>query len=123
MIFGIGIDTASVARVEKSIKRESFMKKVYGEEELAFFSLHKKFAQSAAANFAAKEAFSKALGTGILTGAFNLNEVQVLRNGSGKPYFVFSGEALAIIKQDKLTAHVSLTHEGGFATAFVVLEK
>ena len=73
--------------------------------------------QTAAANFAAKEAFGKALGTGLLR-EFALCETEALRDENGAPYFSFSGRAAAL-----MTAHLSLTHEGGTAAAFVVLER
>ena len=74
-----------------------------------------------AANFAAKEAFGKALGTGLLR-EFSLEEAQALRDAGGRPYFAFSGRAAALMERRGLRAHLSLTHEGGFAAAFVVLE-
>ena len=124
MIYGIGVDTAAIARVEKSMARPSFVRRVFGEAEraqLAGRGAHA--AASAAANFAAKEAFGKALGTGIFTAAFSLPEVQVLRGESGAPYFAFSGRAAGLLRRRRITAHLSLTHEGGLATAFVILEQ
>lgn len=78
-------------------------------------------AQTAAANFAAKEALAKALGTGL--SGFVWVQAQALRAQSGAPYFAFSGQLAGVMRQKGLTAHLSLTHEGGFATAFVVLEQ
>ncbi len=74
--------------------------------------------ETIAANFAAKEAFSKALGTGIR--GFSLTEVSVLRNELGAPYFVFSGEAEKIVRELGLQFSVSLTHTDELAAAFVV---
>lgn len=74
--------------------------------------------ETIAANFAAKEAFSKALGTGIR--GFSLTEVSVLRNELGAPYFVFSGEAEKIVRERGLQFSVSLTHTDELAAAFVV---
>ncbi|MDD3428834.1 MAG: holo-ACP synthase [Oscillospiraceae bacterium] len=118
-MYGIGVDTATVARIEKSMKSEAFLKRVFSQEEQNLFLTKAHFAQTAAANFAAKEAFLKATGNGL--GAFALCEIAALRKESGMPYFVFSGQAQAFMKKNGLTAHLSLTHEGGFATAFVVL--
>lgn len=73
-------------------------------------------------NFAAKEAFGKALGTGLLR-EFALCEAEALRDENGAPYFSFSGRAAALMQARGLTAHLSLTHEGGTAAAFVVLER
>ena len=122
MIAGIGVDTATVERIEKSIARESFFERVYGAQERAALTALSpvRRAQSAAAAWAAKEAFGKALGTGV--DGFALNEVQVLHTENGAPYYAFSGAALRIVEERHLSAHLSLTHEGGLATAFAVLE-
>ena len=123
MIYGIGVDTAAIARLEKSMARPSFVQRVFGAEEQAMLAGRGAHAAaSAAANFAAKEAFGKALGTGIFT-AFSLPEVQVLRGENGAPYFAFSGRAETLLRRRRLTAHLSLTHESGLATAFVILEQ
>ncbi len=122
MIYGIGTDSVLIKRIEKSIKSEHFLKSVYGNEELEFLKSKNMSAKSAAANFAAKEAFSKALTTGILSGHFKLKDVQILRTENGAPYYVFENEAQKIISEHKIKAHVSLTHEGDYAIAFTVLE-
>ena len=123
MIYGIGVDTASAARLEKSIASAHFVQRVFGPEERALLQSHGPLhrAQTAAANFAAKEALAKALGTG-LSGCVWV-QAQALRAQSGAPYFAFSGQLAGVMRQKGLTAHLSLTHEGGFATAFVVLEQ
>lgn len=122
MIYGIGVDTTTISRVEKSMRRTLFVQRVFGPQEQELLRRRAESAATAAANFAAKEAFGKALGTGICT-AFALNEVQVLRSETKAPYLLLSGHAAALAQQHGLTAHVSLTHEGDFATAFVVLEQ
>ena len=78
-------------------------------------------AETAAANFAAKEALAKALGTGL--SGFVWVQAQALRAPNGAPYFAFSGRLAETMRQKGLAAHLSITHEGGFATAFVVLEQ
>ena len=107
----------------KSIASAHFVQRVFGPEERALLQsrgpLHR--AQTAAANFAAKEALAKALGTGL--SGFVWVQAQALRAQSGAPYFAFSGQLAGVMRQKGLTAHLSLTHEGGFATAFVVLEQ
>lgn len=126
MIYGIGVDTATVARLAKSAQRAGFVEKVFGLMEQQLFATRansSRQAETMAANFAAKEAFGKALGVGIFSGAFRLAEVQTLRGEGGRPYLDFSGGAAALMREKKLTAHVSLTHEGATATAFVVLEQ
>ena len=78
-------------------------------------------AETAAANFAAKEAFLKAAGTGL--GGFAMPELAVLRRESGAPYFALTGAAAAWAAEQGVTVHLSLTHERGLANAIVILEK
>lgn len=124
MIAGIGTDLARIERVKKSLARPGFLERVYGpgERELLEGLPAPRRAERAAANFAAKEAFGKALGTGLLH-EFSLCEAEALRDGHGAPYFFFSGRAAALMQARGLTAHLSLTHEGEYAAAFVVLER
>ena len=112
MIYGIGTDLCDVGRIEKSIARPAFLQHVYtpAEQELIAAHMGKKQAETAAANFAAKEAFLKACSTG-------------LRQPSGAPYLEFTGKAARFMAQNHLQAHLSLTHEAGLAGAFVVLER
>ncbi len=123
MIYSIGTDLTSCERVEKAMRRQSFVNKVFGKDEQQWLAKKTNPYKSAAANFAAKEAFGKACGTGIFTSDFLLSEVQILRKKTGEPYFEFSGKAKLFVQQKNVAAHVSLTHEGSFAFAFVVLEK
>lgn len=110
-----GIDIVEIERIEKSLKKDSFKKKVYGKEELK--ELENKKSESYAAAFCAKEAFSKALGTGIC--GFELNEVQVLHNGLGAPYFLLSGNAEKIAEDKNLSFALSISHSEKYAVAVV----
>ena len=122
MIFGIGVDCVEIARMNKSMSRPRFMKRVFSVEESVLLTQKGKgAAASAAACFAAKEAFLKACGRGL--GSFSLAEIAALRRASGAPYFVFSGAAAEFCAQHKLSCHLSLSHEGGLAFAYVILEK
>lgn len=123
MIKGIGVDTTTVERVAESMQNEHFLQRVFSAEERALFAgrSEKHAAESAAGCFAAKEAFLKAAGRGL--GGFALADIAVLRKESGAPYFVLAGEAAQFCKQNALRAHLSITHEGGLATAFVLLEE
>lgn len=121
-MYGIGVDIVSIDRIAKSLERDSFLKKVYGEGEIALFAAENKIkTNSLAANFAAKEAFSKALGTGVR--GFELTEVEILRDDMGKPYFQLSGRAKEIAEEKNLVFSVSLSHEKDKAIAFVVAEE
>ena len=121
-MYNIGIDMATVSRIEKSCQKESFRNHVFTQTELdLFFNREKPKYSSLAANFAAKEAFSKALGTGIRD--FNINEIEVLRDELGTPYFNFYGKAAEIVSANGYKAKVSLSHEGDTAIAMVLLEE
>lgn len=122
MIAGVGIDLTQIGRIEKSLARPGFWERVYGARERALLAQSPRRAARAAANFAAKEALGKALGTGLFQ-EFSPAEAEALRDGRGAPYFAFSGRAAALMQARGLTAHLSLTHEGGYAAAFVVLER
>ena len=120
-MYGIGVDIVSIGRIAKSLEKESFLTKVYGEREIALFASESRIkTNSLAANFAAKEAFSKALGTGVR--GFELTDVEILRDSLGAPYFEFSGKAKEIVEDKKLDCKVSLSHEKDKAVAFVVIE-
>lgn len=87
MIFGVGIDLCDAGRLEKSLAKQSFLDHVFAPSEQALLAClgEKRRAETAAANFAAKEAFLKAAGTGL--GGFAMPELAVLRQKSGAPYF------------------------------------
>lgn len=123
MILGIGTDLCEVARMEKSLQRDHFLQRVFspGERELILARQGKARAETAAANFAAKEAFLKACGVGL--GGFALAEIGVLRQASGAPCYVLEGRAAKWAEENYVTVHLSLTHEAGLACAFAVLEQ
>ena len=121
MDFKIGIDSVEIDRIKKSIEKDSFIKRVYGERELDELRKKNMSAQSAAACFCAKEAFSKAIGTGV-TG-FNLNEVETLHDEKGKPFLVFSGDAKRIVDESGFLFDISITHTDTVATAAVIAFK
>ena len=122
MLQGVGMDLTSVSRMARSIEKEHFVQRVFGEEEQQLFAQRAgRAAQSAAANFAAKEAFLKAAGTGL--GGFALRDIQALRLESGAPVYRFSGTALEYMQTHHLAAHLSLSHEGDMAAAVCILER
>ena len=119
-MYKIGVDITTVSRIKDSMEKGDFKNFVYSEKELeSFYFIDKPKYSSLRANFAAKEAFSKALGTGIRN--FSLDEVEILRDGLGKPYFNFYGKAAEIMMG--FSAQVSLSHEGDTAIAMVLLER
>lgn len=112
----VGIDSIEISRIEKSLEIKGFLEKVFSAEEIEFFKSRNMRAESIAANFAAKEAFSKALGTGIR--GFSLSEISVLRDRLGAPYIKLSGKALEAAKG--LSFKVSITHTKTTASAIVL---
>ena len=122
MIIGIGTDIIEINRVRQAVGREIFKQKVFTPAEQNYCeSRGKQKYSSYAARFAAKEAFFKALGTGIFT---KLTEVEVKNNSQGQPEIFLSGAAEKIF-QDKGAEKIflSLSHSKDFATAVCLLEK
>ena len=84
-IFGIGTDIIEVKRIKKSLKNKSFVSRLFNENEILKCKKNKNSSNCFAKRFAAKEAFSKALGTGIAKG-INFNEIVILNEKNGKPF-------------------------------------
>ena len=124
MIIGIGTDLCEIGRVQRALDRhgERFARKILIESEFARFRKHRKPAAYLAKRFAAKEAFSKAMGTGIHF-PVNWHNVSVENGRSGRPVLRFSAPLQVLQRSRGVTAaHLSLTDEIGMACAFVVLE-
>ena len=123
MIIGIGIDIVRIDRMKKWIVRPLLMERYFHEKEIE--NVKSKEAGAAmffAARFAAKEAFGKALGTGLM--GISLKEIQVENNIHGKPMIILYGRAKeALEKTGGTKVHVSLTHETDNALAVVIIEK
>lgn len=121
---GLGIDLCEIGRIEKAIaSNERFLQRWYTPEEQVYIhSRGNAGAQSAAAMFAAKEAFLKAVGTGI-GGGIAMTEVAVAHNESGAPQYCLTGAALEKLHALGATsAWLSLSHEAGIAAAVCVIE-
>ena len=120
-----GIDAVYISRVEKLIVKDGFIKRTYTEAEqeyAASVTSDRRRAEIYAGRFAAKEAASKALGTGILTEGIALTDFEIVTGESGAPEIVFHGKAQE--KADALgvaSASVSITHEKDYAAAVCVL--
>ena len=124
MIYGVGTDVVEIGRIENALKRhgERFARRILCPSELQRFQGHRLPANYLAKRFAAKEAFTKALGTGIKTPA-NWHGVWVRNLASGKPVLEFSDALQRLLKAKGVTtAHVSLSDERGVALATVILE-
>ncbi|MCL6621555.1 MAG: holo-ACP synthase [Syntrophobacterales bacterium] len=126
MIYGIGVDLIRVERLARAVERfgERFLRRVFTEQEIAYCQgRHRQGVYQLAQRFAAKEAFSKALGVGLRQGGIRWREVEVLPDRMGKPEIHVSGRAAELCRLHGITRmHVSLTDEDGHAVAMVVLE-
>ena len=123
MIFGIGTDITKVSRFEKWVKNPEIINRFFNSAEILQKGTLSFQCEHYAARFAAKEAFSKALGTGI-TG-FNLRDVYIVNDSSGKPELKVDNSALELLQKlcGNCKIHVSLSHEKEFAIAYVIIEK
>ena len=125
MIYGIGTDLVEVARIQESLDRfgDHFALRVLSEREMQEFHLSNTQARFLAKRFAAKEAFAKALGTGIRKPA-TFENIGIGHDDLGKPVFDLAPELQASLDAKSIQfAHLSISDEKAFATAFVVLEK
>lgn len=127
MIYGIGTDIVQMARIEAALARsgERFAAKILGPEELLVF--HERRAANAvrgmrylATRFAAKEAFSKAIGLGLAQ-PMSWRSAQTLNDAAGKPVLVCSGALDAFMRQNKLRAQVSISDEADYGVAFAIV--
>ncbi|SDO65344.1 holo-[acyl-carrier protein] synthase [Halomonas shengliensis] len=124
MILGIGTDIARVARFEAALSRrgERLAWRLLGELERERLAGHLQPAAFLAKRFAAKEAFVKALGTGLRHG-MRWGEIQVVNDSLGRPSLLLAGKAHELARVAGVRAtHLSLSDEDEFAVAFVVLE-
>ena len=124
MIYGVGTDIVNIDRIQKIIlkNREGFIKRVLTDHEQALFTNKADSAAFCAKRFAAKEAFSKALGTGIGR-VVSFQDLTVRNNDNGKPHFIPSEKLrLYLLEKGVKQAHLSISDESQYALAFVVLE-
>ena len=123
MIYGLGTDIAKVERFEKWVKNPEMIDRFFNRKEVTEAKSEAARCEHYAVRFAAKEAFSKALGTGIR--GFDLNEVYITNNEDGKPSLNIEGKAKKLMEErcgKNTCVHVSLSHEKEYAVAFVVIE-
>ena len=123
-IYGLGTDIVSINRIKKILKNKKFIKRVFNQIEIKKCKTYLNNANCLAKRFAAKEAFAKALGTGIAKG-INFNEIIVYNIKSGKPNIKLSGDTKKIVKKifnkSKFNVFLSLTDERSFAIATVII--
>jgi len=122
MITGIGVDIVEVKRMERWLGNSALLNRYFHQEELSLaLSRKNSAAQTLAARFAAKEAFGKALGSGLVE--IKLKDIIIINDDKGKPDIKLTGTAQkAFEKSGADRAHISLTHEMENAVAMIVLE-
>ena len=125
MIYGIGTDLVSIKRIEDALFRfgDRFLHRILNEEEVVEYAKSSQPARFVAKRFAAKEAFSKAFGTGIGE-IVGWHDIRVTHDKLGKPQ-IETSDALRIVLAMKqiIHSHISITDETEQAMAFVVIEK
>ena len=123
-IFGIGADIVKVSRIKKFVKKKTFITRLFNKQEVLKCKKTKNPSNCFAKRFAAKEAFSKALGTGISKG-INFNEIVVLNEKNGKPFIKLLNKTKKNVekkfKKKKFKISLSLTDEEKYAVAFVTI--
>jgi holo-[acyl-carrier protein] synthase len=126
MIYGIGVDLVKVERIAAALERhgDRFLNRIFTAREIEHCRGKVRAASMLALRFAAKEAFSKALGVGLRQGGIRWREVEVVPNPRGKPEFFISGRAAELCAEAGIAnMHLTLTDENDQALAVVVLEK
>ena len=114
MIFGIGTDITEISRIKRLAEDTKFLKRYFTEQEISYIG--DKY-HSAAAMYAAKEAYSKALGTGVR--GFCLKDIEIFHDELGKPYIKAYNNAYI----DNCDIFLSLSHCNEYAVAYVIIEK
>ncbi|WP_136514074.1 holo-[acyl-carrier-protein] synthase [Geomonas edaphica] len=125
MIYGTGVDIVEIARFEKFLREgnDGLFQRLFTQREIDYCSVKKNCAQHYALRFAAKEAFLKALGTG-LRDRLSWKDMEVVNDPLGKPELKLTGRAEELYRQAGLAGcFLSLSHDAGCAVAFVVLER
>ena len=123
LIYGVGSDIVDIDRIKKIIKNKNFLNRIYSKEETAKCNKLINSVNCFAKRFAAKEAFSKALGTGISNG-ISFNEIIVLNEKNGKPFIQLKGRTKKNFEKKfkkKIKIFLSLSDEKKYALAFVII--
>lgn len=121
MIKGLGCDLCAISRMEEIIRDGRFLSRYFTAAECAYIRSRKLQAQTAAGIFAAKEAFLKALGTGL--GGAALSDIEISHTPLGAPEYLINDKTRAALDiRGAQRAFLSISHDGDFAMATAVLE-
>lgn len=122
MIIGIGTDIVEISRIEKIMNRtSSFIQKSFTQNEIEYFKSKGLKGNIVAGNFAAKEAISKAIGTGFR--GFGLKDIEVLRDELGKPIVNLSDKIYKLVNVKEFNIYISISHSKENAIAYAVMEE
>ncbi len=122
-IYGVGSDIIDISRIQKLLKNDTFKKKVFSSKEIKIIETKSNRIASYAKRFAAKEAFSKALGTGISKG-LSFKEISIINDKNGKPYIELSGKTKSIVRlilKKKYKIFLTISDERKYALAMVII--
>ena len=124
-IFGIGTDIIQVDRIKKNLKKKGFINRIFSKKEIAKCKKISNSSNCFAKRFAAKEAFSKALGTGFRMN-LNFKDIEVINDKMGKPYYVKNKKITKIVKQNfkikNFQFFLSISDEKNYSTAFAIIQ-
>ena len=116
---GIGNDIIEIKRIEKAISKNLFIEKVFTEDEIKYIISRGNRAETYAGKFAAKEAISKALGTGVRN--FSPKDIEILNNELGKPYAIFKNKIESY--NNLYSVDISISHCKEYAEAVAIIFK
>ena len=122
-IYGIGIDVINISRIKRLLKNKFFLKRVYATSEINQCNSRKNKVSCYASRFAAKEAFTKALGTGFRKG-LEFNDIIVTKNLNGRPSIKLSGKSKNIVKKilkKKFNFYLSISDDLPYSIAIVII--
>ncbi len=122
-IYGVGSDIIDISRIQKLLKNDTYKKKLFSSKEIKIIETKSNRIASYAKRFAAKEAFSKALGTGISKG-LSFKEISIINDKNGKPYIELSGKTKFIVRlilKKKYKIFLTISDERKYALAMVII--
>ena len=124
-ILGVGVDIVQNKRIKSSIKKKSFVLRIFGKNEIKLSKKNKNRSNFFAKRFAAKESFSKSIGIGFRNN-LNFKDVQILNDPMGKPYYKKSKKISDIItkkfKVENYELLLSISDEKDYSVAFTILQ-
>jgi len=125
-IFGIGVDIVDHSRIKKSIKSDIFLNRVFSKKEILISKKYKDKTSYFSKRFAAKEAFSKSLGTGFRNN-LNFKDISIVKNDLGKPSFLITYKIKSLLKKKlhirSFNFFLSISDERNYSIAFVIFQK